>query len=461
VTEISLRDPEGAVLVIDDEDGVRRSLQQILDYEGFRVALAANADEGLARFREDPPDVVLLDIKMPKMDGMEALSRLRALDPDAVVIMISGHGSVRAAVDAVKSGAWDFLEKPLDQDRVLTTVGNAVAARRLIRENRQLRGKPRSEAIVGNSPALKEVLERAAKVAPTRASVLLRGESGTGKEVVARAIHRMSERRRAPFVEVNCAAIPQELIESELFGHEKGAFTGAHAQRKGKFEMADGGTLFLDEVGDMSGSAQAKVLRALQEGVIERVGGNEPITVDVRVLAATNKDVEDEIRAGRFREDLYYRLNVVPLRVPALRERISDIPLLAEHFLALYVQENNQPVQRFAPEVLEALKRREWPGNVRELKNAVERLAILSEGQTITLAGLDEIEPGLDGGEAPSPGAEGTFQEYKESAERAFILGKLQENDWNVSETARKIEMPRSNLYKKMEKYGLRREERA
>ncbi len=461
VTEIPLRDHEGTVLVIDDEDGVRQSLQQVLEYEGFRVKLASNADEGLARFREEPPDVVLLDIKMPKMDGMEALGRLRALDPDAVVIMISGHGSVRAAVEAVKRGAWDFLEKPLDQDRVLTTVENAVAARRLIQENRQLKGRPRSEAIImGNSPALRDVLERAAKVAPTRASVLLRGESGTGKEVVARAIHRMSERRRGPFVEVNCAAIPQELIESELFGHEKGAFTGAHAQRKGKFELADGGTLFLDEVGDMSASAQAKVLRALQEGVIERVGGSEPIAVDVRVLAATNKDVEEEIRAGRFREDLFYRLNVVPLRVPALRERASDVALLAEHFLALYAQENNQPPRRFAPEALEVLERREWPGNVRELKNAVERLAILSEGETITLAGLEEIAPGREGAAPPAAG-EGTFQEYKESAERAFILTKLVENDWNVSETARKIEMPRSNLYKKIEKYGLRREERA
>jgi two-component system nitrogen regulation response regulator NtrX len=460
VTEIPLRDHEGTVLVIDDEDGVRQSLQQVLEYEGFRVTPASNADEGLTRFREEPPDVVLLDIKMPKMDGMEALGRLRALDPDAVVIMISGHGSVRAAVEAVKSGAWDFLEKPLDTDRVLTTVENAVAARRLIQENRQLKGRPRSEAIIGNSPALRDVLDRAAKVAPTRASVLLRGESGTGKEIIARAIHRMSERRREPFVEVNCAAIPQELIESELFGHEKGAFTGAHAQRKGKFELADGGTLFLDEVGDMSASAQAKVLRALQEGVIERVGGSEPITVDVRVLAATNKEVEEEIQAGRFREDLYYRLNVVPLRVPALRERASDVALLAEHFLALYAQENNQSPKRFSPEALEALKRREWPGNVRELKNAVERLAILTEGNSITLAGLEEIAPGREGA-APPAAAEGTFQEYKESAERAFILSKLVENDWNVSETARKIEMPRSNLYKKIEKYGLRREERA
>ena len=459
MTDISLRDHEGAVLVIDDEDGVRQSLQQILEYDGFSVALAANADQGLARFREEPPDVVLLDIKMPKMDGLEALTRLRALDPDAVVIMISGHGSVRAAVDAVKSGAWDFLEKPLDQDRVLTTIGNAVAARRLVRENRQLRGRPRSDAIVGNSPALKEVLDRAAKVAPTRASVLLRGDSGSGKEVLARAIHRMSERRRAPFVEINCAAIPQELIESELFGHEKGAFTGAHAQRKGKFELADGGTLFLDEIGDMSASAQAKVLRALQEGVIERVGGNEVIPVDVRVLAATNKDVEEEIQAGRFREDLYYRLNVVPLRVPSLGERPGDIPVLAEHFLALYAQENNQPVKRIAPEALEALKLREWPGNVRELKNAVERLAILSEGQTITLFGLEEIGPGREGGAGAPAAGEGTFQEYKESAERAFILGKLQENDWNVSETARKIEMPRSNLYKKIEKYRMVRED--
>ena len=454
-----LRELEASVLVIDDEEGIRETLKQLLEYEGYRVTLAANADQGLARFREDVPDLVLLDIKMPRMDGLEALARIRALDPDAVVIMVSGHGSVRAAVEAVKSGAYDFLEKPPDRDRVLTTLRNALVARRLLQENRSLKSRPRGEAIVGNSPALKEVLDRTAKVAPTRASVLLTGESGSGKEVIARAIHRMSERRRGPFVEVNCAAIPHELIESELFGHEKGSFTGAHAQRKGKFELADGGTLFLDEVADMSASAQAKVLRALQEGVIERVGGSEPIAVDVRVLAATNKNLEEEIEAGKFRDDLYYRLNVVPLRLPPLSERPADIPLLAEHFLTLYAQENNQPVKKLAPEVLEALKWRNWPGNVRELKNAVERLAILSEGQTITLAELEEIEPSKDLSGASVPAADGTFREYKEAAERLFILSKLQENDWNVSETARKIHMPRSNLYKKIEKYGLAREE--
>jgi two-component system nitrogen regulation response regulator NtrX len=461
MTELPLPHAEGSVLVIDDEEGVRESLRQLLDYEGYRVVVAGNADQALSKFREEAPDVVLLDIKMPRVDGLEALSKIRGLDPDAVVVMISGHGSVAAAVDAVKRGAYDFLEKPLDRDRVLTTLGNALAARRLLQENRRLKSRPRGEAIVGNSTALKEVLERASKVAPTRASVLLTGESGTGKEIIARAIHRMSQRRKGPFVEVNCAAIPHELIESELFGHEKGSFTGAHAQRKGKFELADGGTLFLDEVGDMSASAQAKVLRALQEGVIERVGGNEPITVDVRVLAATNKTLEEEIVAGTFREDLYYRLNVVPLHLPALRERPSDIPVLAEHFLALYAQENNLPVKILAPDVTEALKRRGWPGNVRELKNAVERLAILSEGQTITIDELEEVEPARSRLAAAVGAADGTFQEYKESAERAFILQKLNENDWNVSETARQIDMPRSNLYKKIEKYGLKREERS
>ncbi|MFN2433350.1 MAG: sigma-54-dependent transcriptional regulator [Gemmatimonadota bacterium] len=461
MSEPTLLESPGSVLVIDDEEGVRETLRQLLEYEGYRVTLAPSAEAGLSRFREAMPDVTLLDVKMPRVDGMEALSRIRALDPDAVVVMVSGHGNVASAVEAVKRGAYDFLEKPPDRDRVLTTLGNAVAARRLILENRQLRSRSRGDAIVGEAPALKEVLERAAKVAPTRASVLLTGESGTGKEVVARAIHRMSERRRGPFVEVNCAAIPQELIESELFGHEKGSFTGAHAQRKGKFEMADGGTLFLDEVGDMSGSAQAKVLRALQEGVVERVGGNEPIAVDVRVLAATNKNLEEEMQAGHFRDDLYYRLNVVPLHVPALHERTSDIPLLANHFLALYAAENNAPVKSLAADAVEALERREWPGNVRELKNVVERLAILSENATISRIELEEIEPPR-GAPAGRPLAhDGTFQEYKETAERAFILEKLQENDWNVSETARKLEMPRSNLYKKIEKYGLRREEKA
>jgi two-component system nitrogen regulation response regulator NtrX len=451
---------DGAVLVIDDEESILEALKQTLEFEGYRVTLAADAERGLALFRQEHPDVVLLDIKMPRTDGMELLTRIRSLDPDVQVIMITGHGTDETAFQAVKRGAFDYLRKPPDTERVLTSVGNALAARRLLEENRQLKGRPRSEAIVGNSPALRDVLERVEKVAPTRASVLITGDSGTGKELIARQIHQKSDRRRSPFVEVNCAAIPQELIESELFGHERGAFTGAHAQRKGKFEQAHGGTLFLDEIGDMSASAQAKVLRALQEGVIERVGGSEPIAVDVRVLAATNKDVQEEIDAGRFREDLYYRLNVVPLRLPSLGERPSDIPLLAEHFLALYAQENNLPVKRIAPDALEALKRREWPGNVRELKNAVERLAILSEGQTITLGELEEIEPARDAALRAPVAAEGTFHEYKEAAERGFILSKLQENDWNVSETARKIDMPRSNLYKKIEKYGLRREER-
>ena len=459
------QDPEGSVLVIDDEEGVRESLREILEFEGWRCTLAADADAGLSRFREQPPDVVLLDVKMPRVDGMEALSRIRALDPDAVVVMISGHGSVPTAVEAVKRGAHDFLQKPLDQDRVLTTVGNAAAAHRLLVENRRLRSRPRAEAIVGSSPVLQEALQRAARVAPTRASVLLSGESGTGKELIARAIHRMSDRRRGPFVEVNCAAIPGELIESELFGHEKGSFTGAHAQRKGKFESAHGGTLFLDEVGDMSAPAQAKVMRALQEGVIERVGGNEPIAVDVRVLAATNKNLEEEIREGAFREDLYYRLNVVPLRVPSLRDRPEDVPDLARHFLAVYAQENNRPLKEFAADALQALARRDWPGNVRQLTNVVERLAILVEAPVISRAHLEELEPtpgrgAAAGSGAPGP-APGTFQEYKESAERTFILQSLQENDWNVSETARRLDMPRSNLYKKIEKYGLRREDRA
>ncbi|HEY7530109.1 MAG TPA: sigma-54 dependent transcriptional regulator, partial [Gemmatimonadota bacterium] len=374
---------EGSVLVIDDEEGVRESLREILEFEGWRCTLARDAEQGLVRFREAAPDVVLLDVKMPRVDGMEALTKIRALDPDAVVVMISGHGNVESAVAAVKRGAHDYLQKPLDTDRLLTTLGNAAAARRLLVENRRLRSRPRGEPIVGTSPAIREVLERASRVAPTRASVLLTGESGTGKELLARAIHRMSDRRRGPFVEVNCAAIPGELIESELFGHEKGSFTGAHAQRKGKFESAHGGTLFLDEVGDMSAPAQAKVLRALQEGVIERVGGNEPISVDVRVLAATNKNLEEEIRAGSFREDLYYRLNVVPLHVPPLRERPEDLPDLARHFLAVYAQENNQPPKRFADDALEALARRDWPGNVRQLKNVVERLAILVEAPVV------------------------------------------------------------------------------
>ncbi|MBX6362989.1 MAG: sigma-54-dependent Fis family transcriptional regulator [Gemmatimonadetes bacterium] len=452
----------GRILVVDDEEGIRRILQQVLEYEGHEVRTAASGGEAFAIYSEFRPELTFLDVKMARMDGLEVLDRLRAEDPGAVVVMISGHGTIETAVEATRRGAFDFLEKPLDTDRLLLTIRNALQQRGLVEENARLRGEVESRyEIVGNSFAIRALLDRIEKVGPTDARVLITGENGTGKELVARAVHRLSSRAEMRFVEVNCAAIPAELIESELFGHMKGSFTGAHTDRAGKFEQADQGTLFLDEIGDMSLAAQAKVLRALQEGVVTRVGGERPVRVDVRVIAATNKDLEKEIAAGRFREDLFFRLNVVPIHVPPLRERREDIPMLVRHFVEKAVQEQRLPPRTFRDDALDRLSRMEWPGNVRELRNTVERLLILARGNEITAA---EVERLVAGGHA-APAVAGdllgatTFADFKERAERAFILSKLREHDWNVSETARAIDMPRSNLYKKIERYNLMRED--
>ncbi|HLU25555.1 MAG TPA: sigma-54 dependent transcriptional regulator [Longimicrobiales bacterium] len=450
------------ILVVDDEEGIRRVLRQLLEYEGHEVRVAGGGAEALEIFAEMRPDLTFLDVKMARMDGLEVLGRMRELDPTAVVVMISGHGTIETAVEATRRGAYDFLEKPLDTDRILLTIRNALRHRGLAEENARLRGQIESRyEIVGSSFAIRAVLDRIEKVGPTDARVLITGENGTGKELVARALHRLSTRADGPFVEVNCAAIPAELIESELFGHVKGSFTGAHADRAGKFEQANGGTLFLDEVGDMSLAAQAKVLRALQEGVVTRVGGERPLRVDVRVIAATNKDLEREIEAGRFREDLYFRLNVVPIHVPPLRERREDIPMLIWHFVDLAVQQQRLPPRTFTPEAIERLTRLDWPGNVRELRNTVERLLILGRGPEITAADVDRLVAGPQAaGTLPADLLSArTFADFKDRAERAFILAKLREFEWNVSETARAIEMPRSNLYKKIEKYGLVRED--
>jgi two-component system, NtrC family, nitrogen regulation response regulator NtrX len=450
------------LLVVDDEDGIRRVLTQLFEYEGHEVQAASSGPEAIARFGEFLPDLTFMDVKMARMDGLEALSRIREIDPYALVVMISGHGTIETAVEATRRGAYDFLEKPLDTDRILLVVRNGLQQRGLVAENARLRDEVQSRhQIVGRSFAIRQVLERLERVAPTDARVLITGENGTGKELVARAIHRLSPREKEPFVEVNCAAIPTELIESELFGHVKGSFTGAHEDRAGKFEVAHGGTLFLDEVGDMSLTAQAKVLRALQEGIVTRVGSAKSIQVDVRVLAATNKDLAEEIREGRFREDLYHRLNVIPVHVPPLRERREDIPMLVQHFTARAVREANLPPKNFTDGAIEQLQKMEWSGNVRELRNTVERLLILASGSSIA---EHEVEL-LVGGQAAAGALSGdllgceTFAEFKEAAERAFILHKLRGNDWNVSETARILDMPRSNLYKKIEKYGLVRED--
>ena len=465
------------VLVVDDEKGIREALRQVLEYEGMEVQAASSGAEALRLYPEFQPGLVFLDVKMQGSDGLETLRKLRELDPRAQVVMISGHGTIQTAVEATQLGAYDFLEKPLDTDRILLTLRNGLEHVELASENVRLKAEVHAQyEIVGTSKAIKQVIDRIEKVAPTAARVLITGENGTGKELVARALHALSPRARGPFVEVNCAAIPTELIESELFGHVKGSFTGAFADRAGKFELADGGTLFLDEVGDMSVSAQAKVLRALEEGVISRVGSGRTLAVDVRVVAATNKDLQAEIAAGRFRDDLLYRLNVVPIAVPPLRARRGDIPQLIDHFVSQMTQAGGLQPKRFDPEAVKQLAAYAWPGNIRELRNAVERLLILAPASVVTAADTERLagiaqETGEPGG-AGAGGSAGaaadlagapwmraaTFEEFKQLAERTYILAKLKENDWNVSETARTLDMPRSNLYKKIERYGLARE---
>ena len=449
------------VLIVDDEAGIRQALKQVLEYEDLEVRVAASGGEAITLYPEFKPHLVFLDVKMAGLDGLETLTRLRDLDPRAQVVMISGHGTIATAVEATQRGAFDFLEKPLDTDRLLLTVRNALAHATLVGENARLREAAESRyEMVGDSPALRGVRELIAKVGPTAARVLITGENGTGKELVARGLHQASPRRDRAFVEVNCAAIPSELIESELFGHMKGSFTGAFADRAGKFEQADGGTLFLDEIGDMSLSAQSKLLRVLQEGVVTRIGGSKAIQVDVRVLAATNKDLESEIGEGRFREDLLYRLNVVPIEVPPLRDRLEDVPALVTHFAEQLAASAGVPGKTFAPDAVARLQARAWPGNIRELRNAVERALILAPGRTVTAADVDRLLPVAEAGSGGS--AEGgrahTFETFKQEAERSFLAQQLKDHDWNVSETARALKMPRSNLYKKIERYGLSRE---
>jgi two-component system nitrogen regulation response regulator NtrX len=449
------------ILVVDDEPGIRQALGQLLEYEGYEVQTAAGGADGLAIYDRFRPHLVFLDVKMAGLDGLEVLKRLRQGDPNATVVMISGHATIQTAVEATQLGAYDILEKPLDTDRVLVLLRNAFETRLLTEENERLRETIASRyEIVGRTYGIRALLERIDKVAATPARVLITGENGTGKELVARAIHRGSLRAKKPFVEVNCAAIPTELIESELFGHMKGSFTGAISDRAGKFEQADGGTLFLDEIGDMSLSAQAKVLRVLQDGFVTRLGGSKPIQVDVRVLAATNKQLEEEIANGRFREDLYYRLNVVPITVPALRERREDIEQLVVYFLQQFAARDGLPARDITDEALRRLAELEWPGNVRELRNTVERLVILASAATIGVGDVDR----LVGKRAAEPAGLGTlldcatFEEFKVAAERTYLLAKLRAFDWNVSETARALDMPRSNLYKKIERYALMRE---
>ncbi|HKC24788.1 MAG TPA: sigma-54 dependent transcriptional regulator [Thermoanaerobaculia bacterium] len=470
------------ILVCDDESDIRESLKTLLQDEGYEVTAVSAGPNAVAEAPDH--DALLLDIKMPGQDGLETLTKLRQRGVATPVIMISGHGDVKTAMDAVRAGAADFLEKPLSSEHVLNALRRVLDSSRLAKENEELKSRLGLTRIVGRSAAVKRLLGDVAKAAPTPATVLIVGPSGTGKELVARALHDASLVKSGPFIQVNCAAIPDSLIESELFGHERGSFTGADRKQTGKFVEADGGTIFLDEVGDMSAPTQAKVLRVLQEGEVEPVGSPRVIKVKVRVIAATNRDLPEMIRQGKFREDLYYRLNVLPLQTPALSEHPEDVPMLVLHFADLFAKGNNYRPKRFSDEALEALAARSWPGNVRELKNHVERLMIMTDADVLDAAHVSGSAAALGTGEAPARavavkdgrvvGEEAearledgawqrllaipTLQAFQDEAEKLFLVAKLQENGGNVTRTAEAIETPRSNLYKKIDRYDLRRD---
>jgi len=447
------------ILIVDDEPGVRTALTGVLHDEGYAVEAVATGEACLDRVTCGAVDLIVLDVWLPGMDGLATLARLRERQVDAQVVLISGHGNIESAVRAIKLGAFDFVEKPLSLEKTVLVVRNALRQRRLEMENRALRARvDRHEAMVGEGYAIRQLREQVAMAAPTNGRVLIYGENGTGKELVARTVHALSRRHGNAFVEVNCAAIPEDLIESELFGHVRGAFTGAVADRRGKFEMADGGTIFLDEIGDMSLKTQAKVLRVLQEQTMEPVGGATSIRVDARVLAATNKDLQAEIRGGRFREDLYFRLNVIPIFVPALRDRQEDIPLLADHFMAGLAKEYGRRMKKFDPSATLILQQYAWPGNVRELRNVIERLMIMVAGECISVDDLTF----LNHNGAPREAAESvvlptrrTLYEARDQFERALILRTLADQQGNMSRTAEVLGVERSNLYRKMKTFGI------
>lgn len=458
------------ILIIDDERSIRSTLKEILEYEKFEVSEANDGAEGLALIKKEDFDLVMCDIKMPKMDGMEVLSAAAEVKPDLPFIMISGHGTIDTAVEATKKGAYDFLQKPPDLNRLLITVRNALEKKELVTETRILKRKvSKTRDIIGNTSPIQRIKDTIEKVAPTEARVLITGENGSGKELVARWIHEKSNRANGPLIEVNCAAIPSELIESELFGHEKGSFTSAIKQRIGKFEQANGGTLFLDEIGDMSPSAQSKVLRALQESKITRVGGEKEIPVDVRIIAATNKDLFKEIEQNNFRMDLYHRLSVIIIHVPSLNERKEDIPEIAMNFLDEICAEYGMPTKEIDENALNALKEINWTGNIRELHNMVERLIILSDkkitaedvwlnaNRSTNHINITERTENTNTGMASIYSKFKSFQEFKDETEKEYILHKLEKNNWNVTKTADEMDIQRSHLYNKIEKYGLKR----
>ncbi|MFV1957725.1 MAG: sigma-54-dependent transcriptional regulator [bacterium] len=458
-----MKSTDGLILVVDDESGIRTSVKAILQDEGYAVIESEDGEEALARVASEKLDAVLLDVWMPGMDGIETLKGIKQQDQDIPVIIMSGHGTIETAVRATKLGAYDFLEKPLSIDRLTLVLKNALSQRNLVEENRALRSThDDASELVGESDVMKGILEQVSIVAPTQASILISGENGTGKELLARAIHKHSRRNHAPFIAVNCAAIPETLIESVLFGHEKGAFTGATSRKLGKFDLSNTGTLLLDEIGDMSLATQAKILRVLEEKSFERVGGTRSVEVDVRIIAATNKNLEEEIATGRFREDLFFRLNVFPFLLPPLRERRDDIPPLVENYVQEFGTQYSKPELRFSPKALRAMVSYFWPGNVRELKNVVERVAILAEGDTVDL----ELIPVSVREPKPGPKDSSTaksivdYRRAKRQFERDFFLDRLSDNDWNISRTSQQVGLERSNLHRKIKQLGLRDSEK-
>jgi two-component system nitrogen regulation response regulator NtrX len=441
------------ILIVDDEPAIQSALRGVFEDEGYRVTAVGSGTEAIGAVGDEMPDIVFLDIWMPGLDGLETLAEIKRVRPELAVIMISGHATIETAVKATRLGAYDFIEKPLSLDKTLVTVTRALEHTRLTTENASLRERldERSQ-IIGESAIMRALREQIAMAAPTNGRVLIYGENGSGKELVARAVHALSIRREHAFVEVNCAAIPEELIESELFGHEKGAFTGAHSRRRGRFELSDGGTIFLDEIGDMSLKTQAKVLRALEEQSFERVGGKDTIKVDVRVIAASNRDLPSLIRHGRFRDDLFYRLNVIPIEVPPLRARTEDIPLLIDHFIRVFSADNGKRVKTLSGEALAYFLAYDWPGNVRELRNMVERLVIMAPRDLIE---AEDVPAPLRPKEVVGEARERTLREARDNFERAYILAELRANEWNMTRTAERLGIERSHLYRKIKAYSI------